>query len=53
MIKNFQLFQVLCEGQVIGGIVAETQVQAQRAAKCIKIEYEELKPIITIKVWYI
>ncbi|XP_053396021.1 xanthine dehydrogenase/oxidase-like isoform X1 [Mercenaria mercenaria] len=45
----FATTQVLCEGQIIGGIVAETQIQAQRAAKCVKVEYEELKPIITIK----
>ena len=42
--------QVLCQGQVVGAILAETQAQAQRAAKCVKIDYEELEPIITIKV---
>ena len=43
--------QVLCQGQIIGAVVAETQVQAQRAAKCVKVEYEELEPIITIQVY--
>jgi xanthine dehydrogenase/oxidase len=37
-------------GQIIGAVVADTQVHAQRAAKLVKIQYEELEPIITIKV---
>lgn len=37
-------------GQVIGAVVADTQVHAQRAAKAVKVEYEELEPVITIKV---
>ena len=44
------VFQVTCAGQVIGGIVAETQAQAQRAAKMVKVTYEELPRIITIEV---
>ena len=44
--------QVTCEGQVIGAIVAETQTEAQRAAKAVKVQYEELEPIITIEVTY-
>ena len=47
----FLSYQVLCQGQIIGAIVAETQVQAQRAAKCVKVQYEELEPIITIQVY--
>ena len=43
-------WQVTCVGQVIGAIVAETQVQAQRAAKMVKITYEELLRILTIEV---
>ena len=43
-------FQVLCEGQVIGAIIAETQVQAQNAAKAVKVTYEELPAIVTIEV---
>jgi xanthine dehydrogenase/oxidase len=34
---------------VIGAVLAETKLQAQRAAKAVKITYEELKPIITIE----
>jgi xanthine dehydrogenase molybdopterin-binding subunit B len=37
-------------GQVIGAVVADTKIHAQRAAKRVKIVYEELEPIITIKV---
>ena len=37
-------------GQVIGIIVAETQPLAQRAAKAVKIAYEDLPSIITIEV---
>ena len=43
-------WQVTCVGQVIGAIVAETQAQAQRAAKMVKITYEELPRILTIEV---
>ena len=39
-----------CVGQVIGAIVAETQAQAQRAAKMVNISYEELPRILTIEV---
>ena len=46
----YLLMQVLCQGQIIGGIVAETRDQARKAARCVKVEYEELTPIITIKV---
>ena len=38
------------QGQVIGAIVAEDQLIAQRAAKAVMVEYEELEPIITIEV---
>ncbi|WAR00721.1 XDH-like protein [Mya arenaria] len=41
--------QVLTQGQIIGAILAETQAQAQRAADSVKVEYEELEPVITIK----
>lgn len=37
-------------GHIIGAVVADTQVHAQRAAKAVKIQYEELKPIVTIQV---
>jgi xanthine dehydrogenase/oxidase len=41
---------VTCFGQVIGAIVAKDQITAQRAKKLVKVEYEDLKPIITIEV---
>ncbi|KAM9316879.1 xanthine dehydrogenase/oxidase [Gastrophryne carolinensis] len=40
---------VTCVGHVIGAAVAQTQEQAQRAAKAVKVAYEELEPIITIQ----
>ncbi|XP_041353247.1 xanthine dehydrogenase/oxidase-like [Gigantopelta aegis] len=41
--------EVYCHGQIIGGIVADTKVHAQKAAKKVKVGYEEMKPIITIE----
>ena len=41
--------QVVAPGQVIGAILADTQAQAQRAAKAVKIDYEVHTPIITIE----
>lgn len=39
------------QGQVIGAVVADNQMIAQRAAKLVKIEYEDLTPVlITIEV---
>lgn len=43
----FATDEVTCAGQVIGAIVAETKVQAQRAAKMVKIVYEDLPRILT------
>jgi xanthine dehydrogenase/oxidase len=34
---------------VIGAIVAETQAQAQRAVKAVKIEYEDLPRVLSIE----
>ena len=43
--------QVCCVGQNVGVVVAEDPAQAKRAAKLVKVEYEELpNPIFTIKV---
>ncbi|KAI5610778.1 xanthine dehydrogenase/oxidase, partial [Silurus asotus] len=33
-------------GHIVGAIVADTQVHAQRAAKAVKISYEECQPVI-------
>lgn len=41
--------KVTCVGQVIGGIVAETQAQAQKAAQLVSVTYEDLPRIITIE----
>uniref|UniRef100_A0A1B6KEG1 FAD-binding PCMH-type domain-containing protein n=1 Tax=Graphocephala atropunctata TaxID=36148 RepID=A0A1B6KEG1_9HEMI len=42
--------EVLCAGQVIGAVVADTQNLAQRAAKLVKVDYEDLgSAIITIE----
>ncbi|KAM4693535.1 xanthine dehydrogenase/oxidase isoform 2-T2 [Discoglossus pictus] len=40
---------VTCVGHIIGGVVADTQEHAQKAAKAVTILYEELTPIITIQ----
>jgi xanthine dehydrogenase/oxidase len=40
--------KVLHHGQVIGMVYAETALEAQAAAKAVKVEYEELPAILTI-----
>ncbi|XP_006812474.1 xanthine dehydrogenase/oxidase-like [Saccoglossus kowalevskii] len=40
--------EVLCVGQVIGGIVADTPQLARKAATLVKVEYEELEHILTV-----
>jgi hypothetical protein len=42
--------QVVYSGQPIAAIVAETKDEAQRAAKMVKVTYEDLPAIITIEV---
>lgn len=42
--------QVTCVGHIIGAMVADTQLHAQRAAKAVRIQYEELQPVVTIQV---
>jgi len=37
-------------GQIICGLVAVDSIIAQDAVKLIRVQYEELKPIITIEV---
>lgn len=40
--------KVLSHGQVIGMVYADSALQAQAAARAVKVEYEVLKPILTI-----
>ncbi|XP_067841272.1 xanthine dehydrogenase/oxidase-like [Heptranchias perlo] len=40
---------VTCVGHIIGAVVADTAVHAQRAAKAVKITYNKLPTIITIQ----
>lgn len=44
------VLQVICVGQIICAVVAETLTQAKRGAKKVKIVYEDLQPVLTIKV---
>lgn len=44
------VLQVTCVGHIIGAVIADTQEHSRRAAKAVKIKYEELKPIVTIQV---
>ncbi|KAL8590330.1 hypothetical protein ACOMHN_006446 [Nucella lapillus] len=45
----FAVDKVTHQGQVIGVVVAESQVLAQRAAAAVRVQYDLLEPIITIK----
>ncbi|XP_060736363.1 xanthine dehydrogenase/oxidase [Tachysurus vachellii] len=38
--------KVTCVGHIVGAIVADTQIHAQRAAKAVRITYEECQPVI-------
>nr|CAB3267784.1 xanthine dehydrogenase/oxidase-like [Phallusia mammillata] len=42
----FATSKVTCFGQVIGAVVADTQAHAQRAAQLVKIDYEDISPVI-------
>ncbi|PYH87384.1 xanthine dehydrogenase [Aspergillus ellipticus CBS 707.79] len=44
----FAVDEVLSHGQPIGLVYAETALQAQAAARAVKIEYEDLPAILTI-----
>lgn len=50
MVTRPPRLQVTCVGHIIGVVVADTQLHAQRAAKAVSVQYEELQPIITIQV---
>ncbi|KAF7253167.1 Xanthine dehydrogenase/oxidase [Varanus komodoensis] len=38
-----------CVGHIIGGVLADTQEHSRRAARAVKITYEDLPPIVTIQ----
>ncbi|XP_053162879.1 xanthine dehydrogenase/oxidase isoform X2 [Hemicordylus capensis] len=40
---------VTCVGHIIGGVLADTQEHSRRAARAVKITYEDLVPIVTIQ----
>ncbi|KAM5280162.1 aldehyde oxidase 2-like [Ctenodactylus gundi] len=42
--KLFAVDKVLCVGQVLCAVVAETEVQAKRAVDGVKVAYEDLEP---------
>uniref|UniRef100_A0A8C2TWT8 Xanthine dehydrogenase/oxidase n=1 Tax=Coturnix japonica TaxID=93934 RepID=A0A8C2TWT8_COTJA len=48
-IANDETVFVTCVGHIIGAVIADTQEHSRRAAKAVKIKYEELKPIVTIQ----
>ncbi|XP_077010743.1 aldehyde oxidase 2 [Tamandua tetradactyla] len=48
--KLLAVDEVLCVGQIICAVVAETDIQAKRATEKVKITYEDLEPkILTIE----
>ncbi|KAH8314147.1 hypothetical protein KR067_004429, partial [Drosophila pandora] len=42
----FAAGEVHCYGQIVGAIAADNKALAQRAARMVKVEYEELSPVI-------
>lgn len=44
------MLQVVCVGQIICAVVAESLTQAKCGAEKVKIVYEDLEPILTIEV---
>ncbi|XP_069343758.1 aldehyde oxidase 2 [Eulemur rufifrons] len=44
--KLLAVDEVLCVGQIVCAVVAETDVQAKRAVEKIKVTYEDLEPVI-------
>uniref|UniRef100_A0A8C4WS49 FAD-binding PCMH-type domain-containing protein n=1 Tax=Gopherus evgoodei TaxID=1825980 RepID=A0A8C4WS49_9SAUR len=41
--------EVICVGQIVCAVVAESAVQAKQGVEKVKIEYEDLEPILTIE----
>lgn len=49
--KVFSVLQVSCVGQLVCAVIADSEIQARRAAKQVKIVYQDLEPVIlTIEV---
>ncbi|KAJ6632922.1 Xanthine dehydrogenase [Pseudolycoriella hygida] len=49
LVKDELLFYdkvVTSQGQLLGAIVADTQIIAQRAARLVKVVYEEISPVV-------
>ncbi|XP_014214853.1 xanthine dehydrogenase-like [Copidosoma floridanum] len=53
IVKDEEIFaskDVLCHGQVIAAVVAKNQAIAQKAARMVKVDYEDVQPaILTIE----
>ncbi|XP_071963951.1 xanthine dehydrogenase/oxidase-like [Antedon mediterranea] len=52
VVQDEELFatdKVTCVGQYIGAIVADDKEIAQRAARMVRVEYQDLEPIISIE----
>ncbi|XP_070096708.1 aldehyde oxidase 4-like isoform X4 [Equus caballus] len=48
--QGIQMFQVICVGQIVCTVAADTYAHAREAAKKVKIAYEDIEPrIITIE----
>ncbi|CAK0836203.1 unnamed protein product [Prorocentrum cordatum] len=45
----FRRSEVTSTGQIIGVVVAQTQEQADAARRLVKVEYEDLEPVLTIE----
>lgn len=45
----FRTQEVTSTGQPLGIVVAETLEAAEKAARLVKVKYEDLKPIITVE----
>eukprot|EP00090_Calanus_glacialis_P022255 TRINITY_DN34353_c0_g1_i1.p1 TRINITY_DN34353_c0_g1~~TRINITY_DN34353_c0_g1_i1.p1 ORF type:complete len:1353 (-),score=369.93 TRINITY_DN34353_c0_g1_i1:172-4230(-) len=45
----FAVDEVFCHGMVIGAIVAKDQETAQRAARMVQVEYQDLPAIVTME----
>lgn len=47
------LVQVQHDGQLLGVVLADSLAVAQRAAGLVKVQLQDLEPVITIQVIYI